>query len=119
MNPAPGGLQEVDGLNHRGERFMFSLADGRVMFLDPEVGKKIEALGINARENFTITRKWDEEKGTPFPWEVARLASEQPNGTFVVPAAPSKPPASASTAAADAARRQPAASPWWRRPIAW
>jgi hypothetical protein len=94
-----------------GERFMFSLADGRVMFLDPEVGRKIEALGINVRENFTITRKWDEEKGAPLPWEVARLAGEQPNGTFVVPAAPSKPPASASTAAADAARRQPAASP--------
>lgn len=30
-----------------GERFMFSLADGRVMFLDPEVGGRIEALGIN------------------------------------------------------------------------
>ena len=32
-----------------GERFMFSLADGRVMVLEPEVGVKIEALGINVR----------------------------------------------------------------------
>jgi hypothetical protein len=38
-----------------GERFMFSLADGRLMFLDPEVGGKIESLGLNVRENFTIT----------------------------------------------------------------
>jgi len=80
-----------------GERFMFSLADGRVMFLAPEVGGKIEALGINVRENFTITRKWDEQQGSPVTWDVARLPGEQPNGTFVVPAVPSKPAASAST----------------------
>lgn len=61
-----------------GERFMFSLADGRVMFLDPEVGGKIESLGVNVRENFTITRKWDEEKGVVLGWDVARLAGEQP-----------------------------------------
>jgi hypothetical protein len=48
-----------------GERFTFSLVDGRVMFLDPEVGERIEALGINVRENFTVTRKWDEQKGSP------------------------------------------------------
>jgi hypothetical protein len=94
-----------------GERFMFSLVDGRVMFLDPEVGGKIEALGINVRENFTITRKWDEEKGAPLGWEVARLAGDQPNGTFGVPAVPSKPAASASTPTDDAPRRQPAVSP--------
>ena len=94
-----------------GERFMFTLADGRVMFLDPEVGGKIESLGVNVRENFTITRKWDEEKGVLLAWEVARLAGEQPNGTFVVPAAPSKPPASASTASGNGTRRQPAVSP--------
>jgi hypothetical protein len=84
-----------------GERFMFSLADGRVMFLAPEVGAKIEALGINVRENFTITRKWDEEKSAT-TWEVARVAGEQPNGTLVLPLAGDngsqvspKPPASA------------------------
>jgi hypothetical protein len=85
-----------------GERFMFSLADGRVMFLAPEVGGKIEALGINVRENFQITRKWDEQKSLS-TWEVARLAGEQPNGTLVLPLAGEtegkvspKPPASAS-----------------------
>jgi hypothetical protein len=94
-----------------GERFMFSLDDGRVMFLAPEVGGKIEALGVNVRENFTITRKWDEHKGALVGWEVARLVGEQPNGTFVVPVVPSKPPASASAATNDARRRQPAVSP--------
>ena len=93
-----------------GERFMFSLADGRVMFLDPAVGGKIEALGINVRENFTITRKWDEEKGSLLAWEVARLPGEQPNGTFVVPAVPSKPVASANAPTSDAASRQRAVS---------
>ena len=43
------------------------------MFLSPEVGGKIEALGINVRENFTITRKWDEQNDSPATWEVARL----------------------------------------------
>jgi hypothetical protein len=94
-----------------GERFMFSLADGRVMFLDPEVGGKIEALGINVRENFTITRKWDEQKGSPVNWEVARVDGEQPNGTFVVPAATSKPPATASAPTDDSPCRKPAGRP--------
>src|ERR1019366_5887615 len=49
--------------------------------------------------------------GVLLAWEVARLAGEQPNGTFVVPAAPSKPPASASTASGNGTRRQPALSP--------
>ena len=87
-----------------GERFMFSLADGRVMFLDPEVGGKIEAMGINVRENFTITRKWDEQKSVT-SWDVARLPGEQPNGTFVVPSvsgngneATPNPPASSANA---------------------
>ena len=94
-----------------GERFMFSLADGRVMFLAPEVGGKIEALGINVRENFTITRRVDEQQGSSVTWEVARVAGEQPNGTFVVPAVPSKPAASANAPTNDTPRVQPAISP--------
>lgn len=71
-----------------GERIMFSLADGRVMFLDPNVGGQIESLGINVREKFTITRKWDGQNDSPVSWEVARIPGEQPNGTLVVPAIP-------------------------------
>jgi hypothetical protein len=69
-----------------GERIMFSLADGRVMFLDPKVGGQIESLGINVRENFTITRKWDGQKDSSISWEIARVPGEQPNGTLFVPA---------------------------------
>src|ERR1035438_1810054 len=32
-----------------GERVMFTLTDGRVMFLSPEVAGRIESLGINVR----------------------------------------------------------------------
>lgn len=94
-----------------GERFMFTLADNRVMFLDPEVAGQIATLGVNVRENFSITLRWDGQRESPRTWEVARVCGEQPNGTFVAPASPStaapssgaagvspKPPASAATA---------------------
>jgi len=87
-----------------GERIMFSLADGRVMFLDPQVAGQIEPLGINVRENFTITRKWDGQKDSPTAWEVARIPGEQPNGAFVVPALPAP-----AGAASDSGNRKPSA----------
>jgi hypothetical protein len=93
-----------------GERCMFSLVDGRIMFLDPEVGGKIASLGINVRENFTITRKRDEHTGAPARWDVARLPGEQPNGTLVVKAVPAKPPGSASSANG-ATPQKPAGNP--------
>ncbi len=72
-----------------GERVMFSLTDGRVMFLSPEVAGKIEQLAINVRENFTVTKRVDSKGLTS--WEVERVMGEQPDGTLVLP----KPPASA------------------------
>ncbi len=56
------------------EHIMYSLAYGRVMFLDPEVAGQSETLGINVRENFSITRQWDTQKGCLLGWEVARSA---------------------------------------------
>jgi hypothetical protein len=84
-----------------GDRMMFSTTDGRIFFLDPFVAGQIEAAGINVREAFTITKKWDGVKGSPMIWEIARVVGEQPNGTFAVPSLPPapKPPASATTAA--------------------
>ena len=61
---------------------MYAPADGRVMFLDPEVAGQIETLGINVRENVTITRHCDTRKGCLLGWELARLVGEQPNGTL-------------------------------------
>jgi hypothetical protein len=75
-----------------GERFMFSLADGRVMFLDPSVAGQIAQLGINIGENFTITKQSDGRRDSPIAWHVARTVGEQPNGTFVAPAPPIAPP---------------------------
>ena len=86
--------------NQHGERMMYSLTDGRVMFLDLEVAGQIESLGINVRELFTITKCPAGRKGASVTWEIARVPGEQPNGTLVVtaPNTPTpKPPASAAT----------------------
>ena len=69
-----------------GERAMFSLVDGRVMFLDLEVAGQIEAAGLNVRERFTMTRH--QNGGPRSTWEITRLPGEQPNGTYVVPKGP-------------------------------
>ena len=78
-----------------GQRVMFSLADGRIMFLDPKVGRQIASLGIRVGENFNITKRWNGEKDSPCSWELARVAGEQPNGTLVLPGLPSSPPSTA------------------------
>ena len=97
-----------------GERMMFSLTDGRVMFLHPQTAGQIEAAGINVNERFQITRLSNAD--APMTWAVTRIPGEQPNGTLAVPigaAAPGasapapKPPASATAAvAAPAAQRR-------------
>jgi len=87
--PVPVALQYGQGKtisNQHGERMMYSLTDGRVMFLDLAVAGQIESAGINVRESFTITRKTDGPKGSPTTWEVARIPGEQPNGTLVLDA---------------------------------
>jgi hypothetical protein len=80
---------------HFGERFMYTTTDKRRFFVDPPVAARITELGINVRENFTITRKPAGRKGAPDTWEVARVPGEQPNGTFAVqmdlPAGPRPP----------------------------
>lgn len=84
-----------------GERMMYSLLDGRVMFLDLETASQIEKLGINVRESFTVTKHLPSQDGARVTWEVARIAGEQLNGTLVVPSSDpvaTKPPASATTA---------------------
>src|ERR1017187_90018 len=101
--PVPVALQYGQGKtisNQHGERMMYSLTDGRVMFLDLEVAGQIESLGINVRESFTITRKTDGPKGST--WEVARIPGEQPNGPLVLtPPAPPPPNPRASPATLD------------------
>src|SRR5579871_6711405 len=80
-----------------GDRYLFTTCDNRVFFLDPPVAAQIEALGINVREPFTITRVESGRKGEPASWQVARLAApqagQQPDGTYIVPRDPDAPPA--------------------------
>jgi hypothetical protein len=93
-----------------GERVMFTLTDGRVMFLAPEVAGRIELLGINVRESFTITRGPTGQNGAPGNWDIERVEGEQPNGTLVlqVPDSPTpKPAASSVTADGGIPRKQP------------
>jgi hypothetical protein len=93
-----------------GERVMFTLTDGRVMFLAPEVAGRIESLGINVRESFTITRGPTGQNGAPGNWDIERVEGEQPNGTLVlqVPDSPTPKPAAASaTADGGIPRKQP------------
>lgn len=95
--------------NEHGTRCMYSTVDNRVLFLPMEAAAQIAALGINVRESFTITKQWTGKPGSPITWAVARVPGEQPNGTYVVPAAgtvPPKPPAAATAAAPAAERRQ-------------
>jgi hypothetical protein len=39
-----------------GERMMFTLSDDRVMFLDLNIAKKVNELGVNVREKFFVCR---------------------------------------------------------------
>jgi hypothetical protein len=95
--------------NQYGDRIMYTLADDRVMFLDLDVASQIEAMGINVRESFTITRS-PGQQGGPMRWDIARVAGEQPNGTLVVPTLVTttpKPPASAATPDGAGPRKRP------------
>ena len=91
-----------------GERVMFTLTDGRIMFLNPEVAGRIESLGINVRESFTIARCAGQNGSTT--WDIARVPSEQSNGTLVLQAPATenpKPPASVTTADVPIPRKPP------------
>jgi len=51
-----------------GQRVMFSLADGRVMFLDPDPARTVDALGARAGEKICICMQWTGKRGDPKEW---------------------------------------------------
>ncbi|MFN0167208.1 MAG: hypothetical protein ACKV22_12335 [Bryobacteraceae bacterium] len=57
-----------------GDSVMFSLADGRVMFLDPPLAERIATAGIQAHQPFTITRT-ERKAGNRrlIAWEMRRV----------------------------------------------
>jgi hypothetical protein len=76
--PVPVALQYAQGKvisTANGERVMYTLADGRVMFLDPGPAQKIRDLGVKVRENFFVSKRWSGKRGDPVEW-VAWLAPE-------------------------------------------
>ncbi len=55
-----------------GDRCMFSLDDGRIMFVDPDVAESIRTLGIQPHQEFTITKRVD---GKRTEWDVRKITS--------------------------------------------
>lgn len=53
-----------------GPRYMFSLTDGRVMFLDPEPAAKVQALGAKPGEKICVSMQWNGKRGDPREWTV-------------------------------------------------
>ena len=74
-----------------GERMMFSLTDGRVMFLHPQTAGKIEAAGINVNERFQITRLSNGD--APMTWAVTRIPGNSPTERSSFRLAPPRPTA--------------------------
>jgi len=81
--------KEVTG--QYGDQVLYTLTDGRVMYVPPIVKKKIDELGIGRGEQFTIT-KMEKKNGTrrTIEWVVGTDGSgdrkpqrrdQQPNGT--------------------------------------
>jgi len=82
-------------------RAMFSLVDGRILFLDPPVAEKIIALGVRTGEPFAICLRWNGKRGTAKTYDVWRESDaaepeqsarparfgQQRDGTFAMPAA--------------------------------
>lgn len=53
-----------------GDQVMYSVTDGRVMFLDMDVAAKINMLEVQPNEPFSICKRWNGQKGQPAVWDV-------------------------------------------------
>jgi len=72
-----------------GQRVMFTLVDGRVMFFDLDVAQRINELQPKPREPFYLVKNQQNKRGSPVEWRAWRSpderAGEQGDGTFAVP----------------------------------
>ena len=73
----------VNGIH--GQRVMFSLADGRVMFLDLGQAQRINDLKVKPREPFTVCLQWSGRRGEAKEF-VAWLSPESEKGRAMVDA---------------------------------
>ena len=90
--PIQVALQSSQGIvveGRYGNRMMFSLVDGRVMYVPPIVATKIEAEGIAARERFELCKAQIRNgHGRSVEWALRRLDPEEQ----LVEVAPDAPP---------------------------
>jgi hypothetical protein len=98
----------------RGQRVMFTLSDGRVMFLDLGAAERVNELQVKPRQPFYIVKNQESKRCSPIEWR-AWLSpdpdcGEQQNGTFSVPKLPG-PSVSAPAPVAAAVRPSPDAQP--------
>jgi hypothetical protein len=77
-----------------GERAMYSLKDGRVMFLEPKVAESIAMLSLHAGEEFYVAKRISKDRGEYWDvWVAPDMESLKPGGG---PASPeSQPPQAA------------------------
>jgi hypothetical protein len=68
--------KEVTG--QYGDQVLYTLTDGRVMYVPPIVKKKIDELGIGRGELFTIRRREEERNTAPSNGWLRRLAAMKP-----------------------------------------
>lgn len=69
-----------------GDRCMYSLVDGRVMFVEKDVAASINMMDISVRELFWICKRWNGDKKQKVHWDIwldpvsekARAAAERP-----------------------------------------
>lgn len=77
-----------------GERVMFTLSDGRVMFLDLGAAQKVNELKPRPNQPFYIVKNLESKRGSPVEWRAWPSpdadCGEQSNGTFVVPRDPER-----------------------------
>jgi hypothetical protein len=78
-----------------GERAMFSLKDGRVMFLEPKVAESIAMLELHAGEPFYVAKRRERDRGDYWDvWRPADTASVREEAVTPI----RKPPVSADAA---------------------
>ena len=53
-----------------GQSVMFTLVDGRVLFLDSDVATSVNMLGVQPGERFFICKRWNGERKQPARWDV-------------------------------------------------
>jgi len=72
-----------------GQRVMFTLVDGRVMFLDLQAAQRINEIQPKPRQPFYVVKNQQSKRGSPVEWRAwispDGTVGEQQDGTFVVP----------------------------------